>query len=244
MTHAIALSEVPGKYLDQKNWNFLKKQAPVDLIALTYINAPYPSEDGPSDFFWHRTAAADEGIHGYQIGKSLLKQARLLLQDGRLVATGIEENTGERKVIPANEWGNLWPMFATNTAVGPDSGYFAIEIFEAPPETTREKLLIDCIVWLKGQRVSDTRLKRSALHADVKRALANNVSHSIFDAAYRSVFGRRRGRPKSRSRKLLSSDESIVIPCVAPESQTWGAACGSLNTVVLPITITFAIRAI
>jgi hypothetical protein len=35
-----------------------------------------------------------------------------------------------------------------------------------------------------------------------------------------------------------------VIPCVAPESQTWGAACGSLNTVVLPITVAFAIRAI
>ena len=40
---------------------------------------------------------------------------------------------------------------------------------------------------------------------------------------------------KSRSRKLLSSDESFVISCVAPESQTWGASCGSLNTVVPPI---------
>jgi len=30
-----------------------------------------------------------------------------------------------------------------------------------------------------------------------------------------------------------------VIPCVAPESRAWDAACGSLNTVVLPITVVF-----
>ncbi len=192
----IPLSEVPGKYLDQKNWNFLQKQAPVDLVALTYINAPYPSEEDPSDFFWHRTATAAEGITCYQIGRLLLKQTRLLLQGGSLVATGIDDKTRKRNVIPTYEWGDLWPMFATNTAVGPDSGYFAIEIFEAPPENIREKLLVDCIAWLKGQQVAATRLKRSALHADVKRALGNGVTHSIFDAAYRSVFGRRRGRPK------------------------------------------------
>jgi hypothetical protein len=40
----------------------------------------------------------------------------------------------------------------------------------------------------------------------------------------------------------MESNESFVIPCLAPESQTWGAACGSLNTVVLPITVAFAIR--
>jgi hypothetical protein len=44
--------------------------------------------------------------------------------------------------------------------------------------------------------------------------------------------------------KVIESNESFVIPCVAPESQMWDAACGSLNTVVLPITVAFAIRAI
>ena len=44
--------------------------------------------------------------------------------------------------------------------------------------------------------------------------------------------------------KVVESDESFVIPCVAPESRAWDAACGSLNTVVLPITVVFAIRAI
>src|SRR6202142_2245462 len=38
--------------------------------------------------------------------------------------------------------------------------------------------------------------------------------------------------------KVVESNEGFVIPCFVPESQTWGAACGSLNTVVLPIVAT------
>src|ERR1700684_1496963 len=48
--------------------------------------------------------------------------------------------------------------------------------------------------------------------------------------------------PSEPIQKVVESNESFVIPCVVPESQTWGAACGSLNTVVLPITVAFAIR--
>jgi hypothetical protein len=57
-------------------------------------------------------------------------------------------------------------------------------------------LISDCIAWLKGQRAADTHLKRTALHADARRTLGHTLTHAIFDAAYRSVFERRRGRPK------------------------------------------------
>ena len=196
MTNQVSLSEVPGRFLDEGNWNSLRKSASQELIALTYINAPYPSEEDPSDFFWDRTGTATEAVHCYRIGRSLLDECRLLLNAGRLMATGVDEKTGERKAISASEWVNVWPMFATNAAVGPNSAYFAIEILEAPPETTREKLISDCIAWLKGQRAANTHLKRTALHADARCTLGNTLTHSIFDAAYRSVFERRRGRPK------------------------------------------------
>jgi hypothetical protein len=44
--------------------------------------------------------------------------------------------------------------------------------------------------------------------------------------------------------KDVESDESFVIPYVAPESRSRGAVCGSLNIVVLLISVAFAIRAI
>jgi hypothetical protein len=121
-----------------------------------------------------------------------------------LMATGVDENSGERKAISAREWVNVWPMFATNTAVGPNSAYFAIEIFEAPPETTGEKLMSDCIAWLNGQRAANTHLKRTALHADAQCTFGNTLTHSIFDAAYRSVFERRRGRPKKNKSSFFA----------------------------------------
>ena len=78
MTHQVSLSEVPGRFLDEGNWNSLRKSASQELIALTYINAPYPSEEDPSDFFWDRTGTATEAVHCYQIGRSLLDECRLL----------------------------------------------------------------------------------------------------------------------------------------------------------------------
>jgi hypothetical protein len=61
MTNQVSLSEVPGRFLDEGNWNSLRKSASQELIALTYINAPYPSEEDPSDFFWDRTGTATSG---------------------------------------------------------------------------------------------------------------------------------------------------------------------------------------
>ncbi|SRR5229473_5836884 len=52
MSGSIALSEAPQKLLDQNKWAEVRTFAPNDLIALTYLNAPYPDLDAPSDFFW------------------------------------------------------------------------------------------------------------------------------------------------------------------------------------------------
>jgi hypothetical protein len=54
MSGSIALSEAPQKLLDQNKWAELRASASNDLIALTYLNAPYPDRDNPSDFFWGR----------------------------------------------------------------------------------------------------------------------------------------------------------------------------------------------
>ena len=52
MSGSIALSEAPQKLLDQNKWAEVRAFASNDLIALTYLNAPYPDPDAPSDFFW------------------------------------------------------------------------------------------------------------------------------------------------------------------------------------------------
>ena len=40
MSEPISLSEVPGKLLNRRKWNALRKFASKELIALSYINPP------------------------------------------------------------------------------------------------------------------------------------------------------------------------------------------------------------
>jgi len=54
MSEPIDLSAVPSRFLNPKEWAKLRAFAPNDLLALTYINAPYPDEENPGDFFWDR----------------------------------------------------------------------------------------------------------------------------------------------------------------------------------------------
>ena len=153
----VNLSEVPGKFLDQRKWKSLRKAASRELIALAYINAPYPDEADPSDFFWDRRGSPEEAVRCYRTGRSLLDECRHLLSVGELLATGVDKKTGELKAISPREWINIWPMFATDTAVGPNSEYTEIKIYEAPSETIRGKLTSDCIRWLKGQRIAGVK---------------------------------------------------------------------------------------
>jgi hypothetical protein len=197
MSEPTNLSNVLMKFLNPKKWASLRKFASKDIIALCYINAPYPDEEDPSSFFWGRRGSPVQAIRCYKTGRSLLQECRSLLNEGKLVATGVERNTGKRKMILAREWVNLWPMFATDTAVGPDSAYDEIKVFEAEiTSTPQERLTFECIDWLRQQTVAGGPEKKCMLSSEARSRFGPTLTHAIFNAAYLAVFARGRGRPR------------------------------------------------
>jgi len=114
-----------------------------------------------------------------------------------LVASGVDRSSGRRRIISANEWVNLWPMFATNTAVGPDQAFDDINVFqEEHRNTSHETLCSECIAWLKEQRTAGLGEKKTTLYEYARHRFGNGLTHAIFDAAYLAAFARPRGRPK------------------------------------------------
>jgi len=163
MSQSVSLRDVPRRFLDERRWRALRKFTSQELIALTYLNAPY-------------------------------------LSAGRLVASGVDRSFGKRRTISAREWVNLWPMFATNTAAGPDQAFDDIKVFQAERRnTSHETLSSECIAWLKEQRTADSGEKKTTLYEYARRRFGNSLTHAIFDAAYLAVFARHRGRPKKSS---------------------------------------------
>jgi hypothetical protein len=196
MSEPVNLSDVPRRFLNPTAWAKLRSFAPNDLFALIYMNAPYPGDEDPNDFFWDRPRSAADAIRCYQTGRSLLRECRSLLSSRKLVATG-QDASGRRKTISASEWLDLWPMFATNKAVGPDRAFDEVQVFEmSASDTPHGQLSSDCIAWLKERNAAGLTEKKLVLYEDARQRLGNALTHAIFDAAYLAVFGRGRGRPK------------------------------------------------
>ena len=199
MSEPIDLSAVPSRFLNPKEWAKLRAFAPNDLLALTYINAPYPDEENPGDFFWDRDGSIQDAIRCYNIGRSLLQHCRTLLSEGKLVATGLN-GAGRRQTISSREWLNLWPMFATNKAAGPSQVFDEVKVFEAKLlDTPQAQLSADCVGWLKQQKITGSGVKKLVLFEDARQSLDRALTHAIFDAAYLAVYGHGRGRPRKKT---------------------------------------------
>jgi hypothetical protein len=194
MSDSIALSEVPQKLLDQDRWAELRSFASSDLTARTYINAPYPDPDYPGDFFWGCGGTWDQAVRCYEVGRELLGECRDLLIDGKLIAIGTRQD-GTRETIKPIEWKNTWPMFATNCATGPKQSFYDVQIIESPSEM----LSRECAAWLR-QLGGDTLTQKKRTVFDLTQAkFGSKLSHAIFNAAYKAVLGRSRGRPRKNN---------------------------------------------
>jgi len=200
MSQSVSLRDVPGRFLDERKWRALREFTSQELIALTYINAPYPDEENPENFFWDGSGSAEDAIRCYHAGRSLLQQSRHLLNAGQLVASGVDRSSGKRRTISANEWVKLWPMFATNTAAGPDQAFDDINVFQAEHRNTpHETLSSECLAWLKEQRTAGVGEKKTTLYEYARHRFGNGLTHAIFNTAYLATFARPRGRPKKSS---------------------------------------------
>ena len=72
MSEPLSLSDVPRRFLNPTAWAKLRAFAPNDLLALVYMNAPYPDDKDPNDFFWDRPGSAADAICCYETGRALL----------------------------------------------------------------------------------------------------------------------------------------------------------------------------
>ena len=77
MSKSFPLSEAPSRFLDAKKWAELRSFANNDLIALTYINAPYPDENNPHSFFCGHEGSFEEALRCYELGREIVENTRI-----------------------------------------------------------------------------------------------------------------------------------------------------------------------
>jgi hypothetical protein len=201
MSAGIALRDAPRRFLGAEKWAELRSFAKSDLIALTYINAPYPDEGTPNSFFCGYEGSFEEALHCYQLGRKLVDEARQLFVQGKLMAIGWTAE-GKREMIPSLAWIGLWPMFATNRARGRNIQYTEVEVFEGVPlENRGHHILRNCIDWLCTQRVENPNQPKKVLIFQAQERFGGQLTVGIFNVAYKIVYDLKRGRRRISPQK-------------------------------------------
>jgi hypothetical protein len=187
--HGIALAAVPEHFFDLNKWNELVSSLGSPENALRRISNP----DHAALVFIRRQV--EETI--YLLGQSLVEDFRAQLISGNCVATGLQPPSIERVTIPPELHRDLYYNFEDGVAKG--GGYFFshIRIVKTPGiEHQKSDASTSIASWLVARRAQQGEELKKTLVGAAYREFGDECTTRAFDAAYRRVYGRKRGRPR------------------------------------------------
>lgn len=198
----IPLQRAPERFFDPAEWDELVSGCGGRDAALRVIS---DREDG--FLVWMRRevakqptpagAAAREEERLAQLGKQMVANFCASLINGKRVATGRSPPSVERVRLPGELWPMLVPNFADGTATGGGYAITHVRVFDANDLARTEPGIEKCIeVWLGKRREQYGDQLKKTLLQDARQAFADEFSSRAFDAAYRRIYKRKRGRPR------------------------------------------------
>jgi hypothetical protein len=197
----IPLQQVPERFFDPVEWDELVSGCGGRDAALHMISdrehgvfvsmrrevAKQPTPAG---------AAARKRERLAQCGKRMVAKFCASLNDGDLVATGWQPPSVERVRLPGELWSMLVPNFVDGTARGGGYAITRVRVFDASDRARTEPEIEKRIeVWLDKRREQYGDELKKILLQGARQAFGHEFNSRAFDAAYRRVYKRKRGRP-------------------------------------------------
>src|ERR1700722_3718398 len=194
------LRRAPALFFDEQLWQIFISCFETPEIALERIGFPpnltgYHYECHETRFslskkIWQDIAEA------CAVGRELLRGLQSKFLSEELTATGVPRgySSPSREAIPTSEWKKLWPNFVGNWAMSTTGSYDDIQLIWHPKDRKAELRERCELLLLKRKREGESR--RKVLLQEAAKHLGEPLPTRIFDAAYKTVFGKRRGRPR------------------------------------------------
>jgi hypothetical protein len=194
------LSRAPELFFDEQLWQIFISYFETPEIALERIGFPpnltgyhheyYETRSDLSAEIWQEIEEASA------VGRALLLSLQSKFLSEELTATGVPRGFSRpsRKPVPTSEWRRLWPNFVGNWAMSTTGSYDDIQL-SWHPKDRKVELRERCeLLLLKRKEEGESR--RKVLFQEAAEHLGEPLPIRIFDAAYKAVFGKRRGRPR------------------------------------------------
>lgn len=200
-----ALQEVPYHFFNPELWSMLKLAVAAQQPS---YGAIYRDADAlealrldPSPFFEvarrelaGRESAAVVALNRVaELRDELLADLKAKLQSGELVATGLLPQNPVPIPIPASLWPDLDVIIPDGNVKG--AGYLFQRVRVGRFGSVAQSLAARCRDWMRAQLPSLKKLaKKETLHL-AKMEFGTELTVREFNAAYREIFRRSRGRP-------------------------------------------------
>ena len=200
--HGIPLAAVPEHFFDQDKWNDVVSSLGSREEALRRIGHP----DHVIVVHTRRQVAQQQSAAGAKAREAericnliqrLTQEFGALLLDGQYVATGFQPPSIERVTIPPELWRDLTLDF--EYGIGRGCGYTFIHIrIPKVPDIPRQGSDVSgrLVAWLIERRARHGSELKKTLVEVAFREFGDEFTIRRFDAAYRQVYRRRRGRPR------------------------------------------------
>jgi hypothetical protein len=194
------LSRAPELFFDEQLWQIFVSYFETPETAFARIGFPpgatgYQYEHHENRFnlpkeVWREIEEAAA------LGRALLRGLRDKFLSQELTATGIPRGRSlpGRENIPSSEWQTLWPNFAGNWAMSTTRSYDDIQLLWHPKDKKVE-LLDRCELLLLRRKIEGESSKKTLVQ-EAAEHLGEPVPTRIFNAAYKKVFRKPRGRPR------------------------------------------------
>jgi hypothetical protein len=200
--HGIALPAVPEQFFDQDKWKELISRRGGREKALHRISNPDPGalvairrQVGEQQSADGERAREEERI--YRVGQSLVEEFRAQLISGKCVATGLQPPSIERATIPPELHRDLIYSFEHGVAKGGGYIFRHVQIVKNPGiEHQKSDVSASMVSWLVDRRAQQGEELKKTLLDSAHREFGDQCTTRAFDAAYRRVYGRKRGRPR------------------------------------------------
>jgi hypothetical protein len=197
----VALAEAPEHFFAQDQWDEFVSCCGDRKEALGRISyADHPS------LILRRTELAQQPTSGgakareeeriYRLGQSLVEDFRAHLMSGEYIATSLQPPSIERVAIPAELHSELILDFKNNVEMGGEYNFKRVRIIKSARFVGRGTDVTTRIAdWLAKSRTQrGEELKKTLLDA-ARHEFGDECTSRAFEAAYRQIYSRRRGRP-------------------------------------------------
>jgi hypothetical protein len=197
----IPLQQAPERFFDPVEWDELVsgcggRDAALRLISdeerglLVWMQREVAQQPTPAG------AAARNQQRLAPAGKRMVANFCASLINGDLVATGRQPPSVERVRLPGELWSMLVLNFVNGTARGGGYAITQVHVFDASDRARTEPEIEKRIeVWLDKRREQYGDELKKILLQGARQAFGHECNSRAFDAAYRRVYKRKRGRP-------------------------------------------------